>query len=149
MRTDPKVMPSILWCWPTMSKMYVGGMAIEAELSHHYSITFFCCVTHGSRRTNWQIGVWHGNVDEAKVWNWIPPWGEMASIDIHRHFLNIYGDQTVYASTVGWWMVHFTSGDGGSPPLLQIFTSSVCRLLFITGKNAYLMVVTVLRDSIL
>jgi len=30
-----------------------------------------------------------------------------------------------------------------SPPLMQIFTSAACRLLFITGENVQLMVVTV------
>jgi len=29
----PKLMPSILLCWPTISEMDVGGMAVEAELS--------------------------------------------------------------------------------------------------------------------
>ena len=43
------------------------------------------------------------------------------------------------------WVVHFSSGnsDSGLPPLLQIFMSMACRLLFITGKNVQLMVVTV------
>ena len=36
-----------------------------------------------------------------------------------------------------WWVVHFSSGDSDSrsPPLVQIFMSIACRLLFIAGEN--------------
>jgi len=37
-------------------------------------------------------------------------------------------------------VVHF-SGDSGSPPLVWSFMSATCRLLFVTGENAQLMVV--------
>ena len=49
------------------------------------------------------------------------------------------------ASTMRQWVVRFSSGNGdsGSPPLAQVLTSAVCRLLFIVGENAQLMVVTV------
>ena len=30
----------------------------------------------------------------------------------------------------------FSSGDSGPPPLIPIFTSMACRILFITGENA-------------
>jgi hypothetical protein len=30
----PKVMPPILLCWPTMSEVDTGGMAVEDEPSH-------------------------------------------------------------------------------------------------------------------
>ena len=41
-------------------------------------------------------------------------------------------------STVRQWVVHFSSGDSdsGSPPLVQIFMSVACRLLFIAGKKS-------------
>ena len=61
---------------------------------------------------------------------------KMASLDIHQCLLNVFGDQTVNVSTVRQWVVHFSNGEGGSPLLVQIFTSMVCRLLFITGENA-------------
>jgi len=35
---------------------------------------------------------------------------KVAPSDIHQCLLNIYGDQTVNASTVRWWVVHFSSG---------------------------------------
>ena len=40
MRAALKVMPPILLCWPMMSEADVGGMAVEVEPSHQYSITF-------------------------------------------------------------------------------------------------------------
>ena len=49
MRGAPKVMPPILLCWPTTSEANVGGIAVEAEPSHQYSVTFCGCETGGSR----------------------------------------------------------------------------------------------------
>jgi len=37
-----------------------------------------------------------------------------APIDIHQHLLNVYGDQTVEVSTVKWWVMLFSSGNGNS-----------------------------------
>ena len=48
-RAAPKVMPPILLYWPAMSEVDVGGMALEAEPSHQYSITFCCRVRDGGR----------------------------------------------------------------------------------------------------
>ena len=44
-----------------------------------------------------------------------------------------------------------SSGDGNSrsPLLVQVFATVVYRLLFIAGKNAQLMVVSVLKNSVL
>jgi len=44
------VMPPTLWHWPMNSEMNVGGIAVEAEPSCEYSITFSCHVIDGSRR---------------------------------------------------------------------------------------------------
>jgi len=46
------------------------------------------------------------------------------------------------------WVVHFSSGDsdGGLPPLAQTVISMACRLLFLTGQNAQLMLVTMLKN---
>ena len=49
MRAALKIMPPLVLCWPTMSEVDVGGMAVEAEASHQHSITLCCCVTDGSR----------------------------------------------------------------------------------------------------
>ena len=44
-------------------------------------------------------------------------------------------------------MVHFSIGDKdqGSPLVVQVLADMACRLLFITGKNAQIMVVTMLK----
>jgi len=55
--------------------------------------------------------------------------------------LNVYGDQSEDFSTVSHQVVHFSKDDviavvkQWSPPLVQIFTNVVCRLLFLAGKN--------------
>ena len=59
---------------------------------------------------------------------------KMAPTDIHGYMLNVSGDQTVNVSTVRWWVVCFSNS--GSPLLVQIFMSTTCMILFITGKNA-------------
>ena len=71
--------------------------------------------------------------------------------DTHRCLLSVFVDQTMDMSTVRQWMVHFSSGDSNSwsPPLMQIFMSAAYRLFLITGKNAQLMVVAVLKTSVL
>ena len=56
-RAPLKAVPPILLCWPMMSEADVGGMAVEVEPSHQYSITFCCHITDGSRRAVWQNGV--------------------------------------------------------------------------------------------
>jgi len=75
-RAASKVMRSISFFWLITSEVDVGGMAVEAEPSHQFSIPFCCCVSDGSRGAVWQNGVWRGSAYEAKVWNWIPPCGK-------------------------------------------------------------------------
>lgn len=38
-------------------------------------------------------------------------------------------------STVRHWLVHFSSGNSGSPLLMQVFMSVACRLLLIADEN--------------
>jgi len=65
--------------------------------------------------------------------------------------LNVDGNQIVTVSMVKQWVVCLSSGDSesGSLLLVQVLPSAACVLLFITGKNVYLMVVTVLKNSVL
>jgi len=58
-------------------------------------------------------------------------------------------DQAVDVSTLRQWVVSLRIGDtdSGSPRLVQIFMSTACRILFITGKNALLVVMTMLKNS--
>ena len=72
----PEVMPSSSWCRPTTSEADVGGMAVELEHAHQYSIPFCCCATDGSRGALWQSGVWRQSVYEAKVWSWVSQCGK-------------------------------------------------------------------------
>jgi len=60
---------------------------------------------------------------------------KIAPIDTYWYLMNISGDWTVDVSTVRWWVVCSSKGnsDSGSAPLVHIFTSVSCRLLFITG----------------
>ena len=48
-RTAPKIMPSILFFWPTTIQVDVVGMAVEVEPFHQYSLIFCCHVTNGNR----------------------------------------------------------------------------------------------------
>jgi len=43
----------------------------------------------------------------------------------------------------------FSSGDSGSPLLIQIFMSVVCLLLLIAGENACLIALTTLKSNVL
>ena len=151
MRDAPQEASPISFCLPTMSEADVGGMAVVVESSHQYSVTFRYRVTDGSRGAVWQNGVWCGSAYEAKVCHWIPPCGENCT---HWHpltFAECWWRPTVDVSTVSSWVKHFSSGncDSGSPPLVQIFTGTGYRLLFIAGVNSLLMVVTMLKKSVL
>ena len=126
-----------LLCWFETSEVDAVVMAVETELLASIPLHFFCHVTNSSREAVWQNGIWHGSVYEVKVWKWIPPCRKNCTdidcIDIYWPLPNIYGVQTVDVSMVRWWwyvsaVVKVT--------LVQIFMSMLCRLLFITGKNA-------------
>ena len=69
-----------------------------------------------------------------------------APTDIHWC---IYGYRKVDVTTLRLWVVNVSCGDSGSPPLVQIFMSAACRLLFMAGKNAQLMMVTMLKNGVL
>jgi len=43
-----KMCPVLLFCLLT-SEADVGDMTVEVELSHQYSVTFYCHVTDGAR----------------------------------------------------------------------------------------------------
>jgi len=63
---------------------------------------------------------------------------KIAPTDIHQHFLNIYGDQTMDVSTARWWVVHFSKGDSERVIYAgaNFYECGMRALLFITGKNA-------------
>ena len=153
MRAALTAVPAVLLRLPTVSEADLSAMAVEVEVSHQYFITCLCHGTGGSKGAVWQNGIWHESAHEAKVCHLFHSlWkNKMAPIDIHRLLLNIYGECTVDVSTVRQWVVRFSSdnSNSGMSPLVQIFMSIACRFLFITGKNAQLVVVTVLKNSVL
>lgn len=58
-------------------------------------------------------------------------------------------DTKQWVLTLRWWVVCFNSGgsDSGSP-LMWIFTSLPCKLLFNVGENAQVTVVTMLKNIV-
>lgn len=50
MRASLNIMPLILLCLPPTSEADFGGIAVETESFHKYSIAVFCCETDGSRQ---------------------------------------------------------------------------------------------------
>jgi len=98
-RAALKVMPFILWCWPTTSEADVGSMVVEIESSNHIPLC--------------SVGVWQTaaegqpdkmatreSVYEAKVCHWIPPQGKNGTY--------WHSSIKVDVSTVRQWMVHFS-----------------------------------------
>ena len=55
---------------------------------------------------------------------------KIAAFDVHQCFLNVYGDQTVDVGRARRWVVCLSYGnsDNGSPPLVHICLSIICRL---------------------
>ena len=125
-RAALKLMPPISSHWPTTSEADVGGMAVEAEPSHQYSITICCCVTDGSRGALWQSGDGHGSADEAKECHWIPPCGKDGT---HWHSSTL-AERLWRPNSGCWhnegWVLHFSSDDSSSRPLVQICMSPAC-----------------------
>ena len=142
MKHVPKSMPPVLLCWPTTSGADVSGMAIETEHSFQYSIKFCCLVAEGRRRAIWQNDVWHGSKDEAKMWNWIPPYGKNCthwhSLTLVEHLMEM--KQWMLAQWGGGWCVSAVMTICERQATLQMavrtIISVVFRLLFIAGKNA-------------
>ena len=53
MKATAKMMFPVLLRWPTMSETDVGGMAVEVEPSHQYSITYCCgCQVAADRQSD-------------------------------------------------------------------------------------------------
>jgi len=87
-------MPPILFYWPMILEVNVGGMSAEVEFSHQYSITFCCQGTDGSRGA-----VWHGSAYKQRGVIKYFHEEKKALVDIHWCLLNIYGDQRVDVSS--------------------------------------------------
>ena len=127
-----------------ISKVSIGGIAIEAEPSHQYSIMLCCCVTDGSRgiltkRSLTCKCIWSKDLSMNSSMQ-----KKTAPTDIDPCFLNCYWNQTVNVSMVRCWAVCFSSRDSGS----DCYECGMQALvLFITGKNTQLMEMTVLKKQ--
>ena len=91
---------------PTVSKVD-GGMAVEDEPSHQYSITFCCCATDGSRGAVWQNIIWHRSIYGTQEWIWIPPcrkkWHPLTFIN--ACWMSVESKQWIGAQWGGEWRV--------------------------------------------
>jgi len=82
---------------------------------------------------------------------------EIVYTDIHQCLQKAYGDQTVHVKTVRQGVLNFSSGNsnvkgkicsGQSCGFIQAWHAVSCSLLA-KKKNAWLMVVTMLKNSVL
>jgi len=153
MSSASKVMPPILLFWPMTSQADAGDMEVKVESCCQYSGTFCCCVTDGSRGAVWPHGIRHGSGDEAKVCHWIPLCGE----NLHPlTFVDVCGTlmetkQWKWAQWGGGWCVSAVARatEKAFQVAIKILISVSCRLLFISGKNAVLMMVTIFKKCVL
>jgi len=71
-RTAPKVIPSILWCWSMMLEVDVGDMEVEVEPSYQYSLTICYQLPRWQKWGSLTNGIWLGSEYGAKVCHWHP-----------------------------------------------------------------------------
>jgi len=130
--------PSLL-CWPMMSEVDVGGMAVEVNLPDTIPLHVVAMWQMAAdEQSDTMADDRKGCVKQRCVIEFLHA-EKMAPIDIHWCLLNVSGAQTVDVSTLRQRVVYFSGGDrdSGSSLLLRLFTSTIYRLLFITGENAY------------
>jgi len=108
---------------------------------HHYAVPFCCRVTVGSRGLVWQNGVWCGSVYEVKVWKWGPicgkngPHWHSSTLGEHLWRPNSGCEHSeAVGSVFQQWQQQYEK-QAKFQTTLQIFTSVVWRLFFITGEN--------------
>ena len=134
------------------SEADIGGMSVEAEPAQQYSIPCCCCVTDGSRGA-WQNGVWHGNVCEAKVCHWIPPCRNSGthwrSWTLAERLWRPNSGCEHNEGVGGVFQLGRGNKSSGLPLLVQYFICATHRLLFLAGKDAQVMVVTMLKNHVL
>ena len=144
-------MPPILWCWPTTSEADFGYGSRRWTCPPLLHYILLPC-------GRWQ---YRGNLIEWRLtWNCVWSKGVKLNSSMQKKLHPLTFMVTCWMfMEIKWWMwaqwgdgwCHFSSGDNnsGSPSLVQIFTSTACRLLFIAAENAGLMVVTMLENRVL
>ena len=132
MRGALKVMPLILLCRPTMLVVWQQRLNIPTNIPLYCVAVRQMAAEGQSGKTVFDTEV---HMKQRRVTEFLHVGKEWHP---RMCLLNVYGDQTVDVSTVRQWVVRFSSGDSGSPLLVQTafsFTSTACRLLFIAGEN--------------
>ena len=147
MRVALKTVPPILLCWSITSEADVGGVAVEAEPSHQYSVICCCHLTDGSRGVDLQNGIWffHLHMKQRGAIELFHT-EKMAPTDttINSCWKFMETKQWMWAQRSGRWYVSgVATSDRGSPLLVQVLMSMAHRLLIIAVENAQLMMVTV------
>ena len=118
----------------------IGGMAVEVEPSHQYSITFCWCVTDGSRgavrQNGSDVGVemkQRGMIEFLHVEHMAPTWAL-----VERLWRPNSGCEHSGGGTFQWqWVISAAA----------CFGEHSMQLSFIAGENRQLVVVTALRNS--
>jgi len=111
-----------------MSEVDVGGMEVDVEPSHQYSVTCFCHVTDGSTlcwgHSDRMVSDIEVHMKQRHGIEFLHA-EKTAPTDIHQCLLNVYGDQAVDMRTGTWWVEHFSSGnsdENGKPHTRLPFT---------------------------
>ena len=112
----------------------IKGRCWWHDTCQQYFIKLCCHVTNSSKETMRQNSICLGSTYETKVCHWIPPWGERKKtttkktpLDIHQCLLNTDEGQPMDASTVKWWVVHFSSGNNNVKD--KSYSRQSCRCL--------------------
>jgi len=130
-----KVIPPILLCWPTTSEAHVSrGWTFPLSIPFHF-VAVWQMTAEG--QPNKVVPDMKVCMKQRYVTEFLYA-EKMVPTDVHWCMLNIYGGFYLYKSGCEhseWWVVHFRSGDSGSPSLVKIFTSPACRFLFIVDRN--------------
>ena len=134
-RAAPKALPLILLCWPMNNRggyWWCGSRGFP-PISRYMLLS---CDMAAEGHSDKMVSDMEVHVKQRCVTEFLHA-EKMAPTDIHWCLLNIYGDQTVHVSTLRYWVVHFTGdSNSGSPLMVQICSSVVCKLLLLVGENA-------------
>ena len=149
MRTTPKALPPVLWCWPAMSEVDVGGWYGSTDwtfpsISHYVllprdrwqqtgSLTEWCLT--------WKCG-WSKRMElNSSTWK---TWHPLPFINTCWTFLEwVWAQWGVDGAFQQWWQWQRGISAGAD------VRSSARRLPLITREKAQPMVVTVLKKSVL
>ena len=108
-----------------------------------------CCHVDSNRRAVWQNGIWHGSMYRAKLWNLFPACGRngthwcssMLAEHLPRPNRVCECSEVVGGEFQQWQQCVTSIGEG-------VYKCSM-QALFMAGENAWLLVLTMLKNSVL